>query len=142
LNNWSEVLKAISPYAGLGGISIALVVLLFRSVIAKEIFPRLTKVHAYRIIRLVVLLAFFLGLAGIAASLFAPSIGTPASVGLVSPSINQPPVTNHPPPPAKDSEQPAPQRAAHNTHSRGGIVKVCSFSGGVNNGTVNQDCSH
>lgn len=62
----SGVLGAVAPVAGIGGIAIALSAWVFRKIIAREIFPQLTKTHAYHLIRLIVLCTFLLGLAGMA----------------------------------------------------------------------------
>jgi hypothetical protein len=59
------VISAAAPYAGLGGIAVGAVIWLFRGVISQNIFPQLTKDQAYRLIRLLVILAFALGVLGI-----------------------------------------------------------------------------
>src|SRR5438128_7877237 len=46
-----ELLKTVSKVAGIGGIALCVVLLVFQDVIRKNIFPMLTKDHAYRIIR-------------------------------------------------------------------------------------------
>jgi hypothetical protein len=61
----SELLKTIGQIAGLGGIALGVFLLLFRDVIRKAIFPTLKKDHAYRLLRLMVLLVSGVALAGI-----------------------------------------------------------------------------
>lgn len=63
----SSILKTVGEIAGIGGLSLGVVLLVFRDVIRKKIFPTLTKEHAYRLLRLIVILTFAVGLAGLAA---------------------------------------------------------------------------
>jgi hypothetical protein len=53
--------------AGVAGLSIALILIIFRDTIRKNIFPRLSKVQAYNIIRLIVILSTFIAVVGIIA---------------------------------------------------------------------------
>jgi acyl carrier protein len=56
--------KALSGAAGLAGISVGVVVVIFREVIRKNIFPRLESQHAYALIRLIIILTFSVGISG------------------------------------------------------------------------------
>lgn len=51
-------LKAIAPYAGLGGIGLIVLYYLFRDFINKKIFPQLPAAKAYRLLRLFLCLTF------------------------------------------------------------------------------------
>jgi len=62
-----DVLRIVGQIAGIGGIALGVVLLLFREVIRKKIFPNLTKQQAYRLLRLLLVLVWCLALAGIAA---------------------------------------------------------------------------
>lgn len=62
-----ELLKTVGQIAGIGGLSIGLVFLLFRDVIRKNIFPDLTKAQSFKIITIVVICTWSIALAGIAA---------------------------------------------------------------------------
>lgn len=55
--------------AGIGGIALASVVYIFREVIRKEIFPRLTKGQAYKLLNRIIVLIFVIGVLGIVAYL-------------------------------------------------------------------------
>lgn len=146
-----ELLRVTAPYAALGGISIALVIWLFQNIIARDIFPQLSRLQAYRILRLVILLSFVLGMAGLGAWVYErnirPDIGNSGNASAAkesensiqdsvvtptTPDINKPPIGK-----GRDAERPAKKRG-----SSVGSVKICEFSGGVNKGNLTQDCSH
>lgn len=66
----TSVLEVTGKVAGLGGLSLGVLLLIFRDVIRRNIFPNLAQVQAYRIIRLVVVLTFAIASLGIAASVY------------------------------------------------------------------------
>src|SRR5258707_1175678 len=57
IENWAAV-------AGIGGIAIGAATLVFRDIIAKKIFVTLPARYTYRLLRLIVICAFALGLVG------------------------------------------------------------------------------
>jgi len=59
------MLKTFGQIAGIGGLALGVMLLVFRSVIAKNIFPRLDKQDAYRLLRLIIVLAWSVGVLGI-----------------------------------------------------------------------------
>jgi tetratricopeptide (TPR) repeat protein len=61
------ILKTVGEIAGIGGISLGVVLLLFRDVIRKNIFRKLGVPEAYRLLRLIIVLVFLIGIAGLAA---------------------------------------------------------------------------
>lgn len=63
----ASIIKAFGQIAGIGGLSLLVFAWLFREVIRKRIFPQLSREHAYKIIRLFMLLVFLLSLSGISA---------------------------------------------------------------------------
>lgn len=63
----SNLFKIAGVVAGIGGIAIATVVLIFREVIRKEIFPQLTKHQAYNLLNRIIVLTFVIGALGIGA---------------------------------------------------------------------------
>lgn len=63
----ASLLKTVGQVAGIGGLALGVFLLLFRDVIRRNIFPSLSKEHAYKIIRLFLLLTFALAFGGIAA---------------------------------------------------------------------------
>jgi hypothetical protein len=65
-----DILKIVGQIAGIGGIAFGVFLLLFREVIRKNIFPTLTKEQSYRILRLLLVLTFFIGLTGVGAWIF------------------------------------------------------------------------
>jgi ABC-type multidrug transport system fused ATPase/permease subunit len=66
----SELLGTAGKIAGIGGIALAVFLLLFREVIRKQIFPQLTKPHAYQLIRQFMYLTFVVAVLGIVAWFF------------------------------------------------------------------------
>ena len=63
----SAILKTVGEIAGIGGISLGVVLILFRDVIRKNIFPKLGVAEAYRLLRLIIILVFLIGIAGLTA---------------------------------------------------------------------------
>jgi len=60
-----NILKLFGQVAGIAGLSIGVVLLLFRDVIRKNVFSRLTREHSYRLLRLVIVLTWSIGVLGI-----------------------------------------------------------------------------
>lgn len=63
----SGVLGVVGQVAGIGGVAFGVLLIIFRDVIRKNIFPDLAQIQAYRIIRLVIVLTFLIATAGIGA---------------------------------------------------------------------------
>jgi len=63
----ATLLKTVGQIAGIGGIALGVFLLLFRDIIRKRIFPKLTKAQAFQLIRLIAVLVFLIALAGIGA---------------------------------------------------------------------------
>jgi len=61
------VLRIVGQVAGIGGLALGVFLILFRQLIQKSIFARLTKPQSQYLITLFMLLTFFVTLAGIAA---------------------------------------------------------------------------
>jgi hypothetical protein len=70
------ILKTVGEIAGIGGLSLGVVLLLFRDVIRKNIFPLLGVVEAYKLLRLIVILVFMIGVAGLAAWVYTTQVGS------------------------------------------------------------------
>jgi len=71
------ILKDIGQVAGIGGIALGVVLLVFRDIIRKNIFPRLPPKEAYRLLRLIVGAVWSVAIVGIAAWVYgstAPSM--------------------------------------------------------------------
>lgn len=74
-----EVLLKLGQIAGIAGISLGLIFLLFKQIIAKKIFPNLTQEQAYKILRLIVTFLFVIGLVGMLLWTLNPVIANIAS---------------------------------------------------------------
>lgn len=61
------MLEKVGQIAGIGGLSLGVLTLVFRDVVRKNIFPNLAQRHAFRIIRLIVALTFCIAALGIGA---------------------------------------------------------------------------
>jgi hypothetical protein len=72
------LLEVFGKAAGIGGLALAVFLLIFRSVIRKNIFPKLHDENAYRLIRLMLVLTFLISALGIGAWIFV-TIGTASS---------------------------------------------------------------
>ncbi|HEY0783418.1 MAG TPA: hypothetical protein VGE98_13245, partial [Thermoanaerobaculia bacterium] len=62
-----DILKTVGQIAGIGGIALGVVFLLFREVIRKAIFPQLGPQQGYRLLRLIVILTFLIAALGLTA---------------------------------------------------------------------------
>lgn len=62
-----ETIKVIAQVSGIGGVAIGGMVLIFRDVIQRNIFPKLTREHAFQLIRLIVILSFLMAIMGVGA---------------------------------------------------------------------------
>ena len=63
----AELLQTVGQVAGIAGLAVGALLLVFRQIIAKNIFPSLKKDHAYSLLRLISILVFTVALAGIGA---------------------------------------------------------------------------
>ena len=57
--------KTVGQIAGIGGIALVALLLLYRDIISQRIFPQLTKEQSYRLIRLIAILVFLIALSGL-----------------------------------------------------------------------------
>ena len=77
----SDVFRSIGSSAGLAGLAIGMIVILFKEVIRKRIFPQLPKREAYQLLRTILLLAWSIAIVGIGSwtylQLNARSVGQP-----------------------------------------------------------------
>ncbi len=62
-----SILKTVGQVAGIGGLALGVLLLLFRDFIRKAIFPTLAQAQAYRLLRLFLLLVWAIALVGVAA---------------------------------------------------------------------------
>src|SRR5688500_1350662 len=64
-------LRALAPYATLAGLGLIVFYYLFRDVIRKNIFPTVSAINAYRLLRLVLVLTFVIAVSAIGVWLLA-----------------------------------------------------------------------
>lgn len=67
-----RLIEVLARIAGIGGVALGVVLLLFREFIRKNIFPNLSRQQAYNILRLFLVLTFAIALAGIGAWIWGP----------------------------------------------------------------------
>jgi len=72
-----KLFETLGQIAGIGGIGLGVLLLVFRDVIRRTIFSQLTRDHSYRLLRLIVVLTFFVAIIG---------LGTWAALKLNAPS--------------------------------------------------------
>jgi len=65
-----DILGNLGKIAGIAGIAVGVLFLTFRSIIQKNIFPNLTKEHAYNIIRMIILACTAIAVIGIGAWIY------------------------------------------------------------------------
>jgi hypothetical protein len=70
----SELINWFGRVAGIGGLSLGVCLFVFRDIIRKEIFPKLTKQHAFQLLRLITILVWSITLAGLGAWAWTESI--------------------------------------------------------------------
>ena len=61
----NEALEKLGQVAGIGGLSIGLLIIVFREVIRTKVFPKLTRKQAYQLLTLIVVLTWIAGIAGL-----------------------------------------------------------------------------
>ncbi len=59
-----EVIVKLGQLAGVAGISLGILLLIFRQIIAKKIFPQLSQLHSFKLLRLIITFLFTIGLIG------------------------------------------------------------------------------
>ena len=60
-----ELFKILGQIAGIGGIAFGTLLIIFREIVRKKIFPNLTKEQGYKLFRLIIILVFMVAIAGI-----------------------------------------------------------------------------
>jgi hypothetical protein len=61
-----EILKDVAEWTGIGGVAICAITLIYRGIVGKNIFPKLRRDQAYRLLMTIVGASLILGLAGLA----------------------------------------------------------------------------
>lgn len=88
----TQLLLKVGQIAGIGGISLGILLLLFRDVIRKNIFPMLGQAQAYHLIKLVVILTFSISALGLGAWVYVQTRSKEAQVLTDFPAPNPEPV--------------------------------------------------
>lgn len=70
----SNIIKIVGQIAGIGGLALGVLLIIFRDVLRQKIFPALSKEHAFRIIRLIIVFTFLIAVIGIAAWVYTLSL--------------------------------------------------------------------
>jgi len=65
-----DILEKLGKVAGIAGIAVGALVLIFSGIIQKNIFPNLSKEHGFRVIRMIIIAASAIAVIGIAAWIF------------------------------------------------------------------------
>lgn len=76
----ASVLKIVGQVAGIGGLALGVLLLLFRQVIAKNIFASLTKEQSYRLLRLILTFVWSIAALGIVAWLISGRLGSTIAI--------------------------------------------------------------
>ncbi len=66
----TSIIKNVGQVAGIGGIALGILLIIFRDVIRRDAFSKLTKEHSYKIFRLILILTFMTAILGLSAWLF------------------------------------------------------------------------
>lgn len=69
-----ELIKTFGMIAGIGGLALGVLLIIFREIIRKKIFPQLTKQQSYKLIRLMVIFVFIVAVVGIIAWVYAKKL--------------------------------------------------------------------
>lgn len=86
--NASGVLQTVGQVAGVGGIALGVLLIIFRDVVRKNIFPNLAQVQAYRLMRLIIVLTFSIAALGIVAWVYVQPAPSGATRGVSFPTDN------------------------------------------------------
>jgi hypothetical protein len=63
----AEILKTIGQIAGIGGLALGVLLIVFRDIVRKKIFPTLPPAEAYRLLRLITVAVWSVAIVGIVA---------------------------------------------------------------------------
>jgi hypothetical protein len=74
-----EILKTLGGVAGIGGIAIGMILLVYREIIRKNVFPRLSQRDAYRLLRHIAFLSWSIAVLGVAGWTWSQSLLHPGT---------------------------------------------------------------
>lgn len=73
----TELFKIIAEVAGIGGLALGVLLVLFRNIIRKSIFPMFKEEHAHHLLQLITVLIFAISIAGIGAWVWSANFAKP-----------------------------------------------------------------
>src|SRR5262249_40510991 len=73
----AETLKVVAQIAGIGGVALAVFLMVFREVIRKNIFTKLLPEEGYRLLRLIIVAAWSVAIIGVVAWIYAKGQAIP-----------------------------------------------------------------
>jgi hypothetical protein len=88
----TSVLQTVGQVAGIGGLALGVLLLIFREVIRKNIFPNLAQIQAFRIIRLLIVATFLIAALGVAAWAYVQTVKPNGPTAVVFPTDSPEPV--------------------------------------------------
>lgn len=83
-------LKTAGAVAGIGGLALGVFLILFRDFLRRALFPQLSKMHAFRLLRLFLILVWSVAVAGIAAWMVLELRPPPVPIAVPAPPIPTP----------------------------------------------------
>jgi hypothetical protein len=73
----ADVLKTVGQIAGIGGLALGVLLIVFRDIVRKKIFPMLPPAEAYRLLRLITVAVWSVAIVGIIAWVYIAHASTP-----------------------------------------------------------------
>jgi hypothetical protein len=73
----TQILKTVGQVAGIGGLALGVLLIVFRDIIRKRIFPKLPPAEAYRLLRLITVAVWSVAIVGIVAWVYVARASTP-----------------------------------------------------------------
>src|SRR5690349_18081063 len=89
----AQALKTVAQVAGIGGVALGVLLLLFRDIVRKSIFPKLPAGEASRLLRLITGAVWSVAVIGILAWVYVQP-GPPAPAAGSSATVNGPGIAN------------------------------------------------
>ncbi len=82
----TQVLEITAKAAGIGGVAIGALIIIFRETLRKAVFPRLTRQQGYRLMTLSLVLVWSVALAGIGAWVWAETAAGTDNINTTGPN--------------------------------------------------------